>query len=248
MKRVSLISAGALLLFVGAVAPAYAQQDQHEQGSQAPKQEQQAKPEQQQQAKPQAQPQAQQQKPQPQAKPAKQEQQRQPKAQPEQAKSNSKQPQQQTQSVKQEPQQQAKSQQAQTKQNNQQKQQQAKNQQVSQPRQQSASSRAPQRTEEAQTRQRAEPALRLSATSSSRIPDARFQSNFGSSHEFRIGSPRMVGGYSRFQYGGYWFGFVQPWPASWYYTDNVYVTYIDGQYYLCNPYYPGVHIAISVVM
>jgi len=58
----------------------------------------------------------------------------------------------------------------------------------------------------------------------------------------------MVGGYSRFQYGGYWFGFVEPWPASWYYTDDVYVDYIGDGYYLCNPSYPGARIAISVVL
>jgi hypothetical protein len=58
----------------------------------------------------------------------------------------------------------------------------------------------------------------------------------------------MVDGYSRFQYGGYWFGFVEPWPDGWYYTDDVYVDYIDGAYYLYDPYYPGVRVSISVVI
>ena len=62
-----------------------------------------------------------------------------------------------------------------------------------------------------------------------------------------ISQPVMVGGYSRFQYGGFWFGFVEPWPMGWYYTDQVYVDYIDGGYYLCNPLYPSVRVAISVV-
>jgi hypothetical protein len=105
-----------------------------------------------------------------------------------------------------------------------------------------------QRTAAEEQTQRAVPALRLSARGSGRIPDARFRSNFGRGHEFRIGNPTMVGGYSRFQYGGYWFGFVQPWPVGWYYTDDVYVDYIDGGYYLCNPSYPGAQIAISVVI
>jgi hypothetical protein len=227
MRRVSLIGAEVLLLFLGVVAPSHARQDQHEQGSRAPKQDQQAKPERQQQAKPeeqkQAKPQAQQQKPQTQTKPARQEQRQQPKAQPEQAKSNGKQQEQQKQA------------------NNQQE-------RAGKQRQQSASLRPPQRTQEEQTRRRAEPSLRLSAMGKSRIPDARFRSNFGRTHEFRIGEPRLVNGYSRFQYGGYWFGFVQPWPLDWYYTDNVYVDYISGRYYLCNPYYPGVHIAITVVV
>ena len=103
-----------------------------------------------------------------------------------------------------------------------------------------------QRTEAEQQRQHSVPALRLSVRSERRIPDDRFRSNFGRGHEFRIGSPTLVGGYSRFQYGGFWFGFVQPWPEGWYYTDDVYVDYINGGYYLCNPYYPGVQVAISV--
>jgi hypothetical protein len=92
------------------------------------------------------------------------------------------------------------------------------------------------------------PALRLTARSESRIPDDRFRAHFGREHSFRIGNPTLVGGYSRFQYGGYWFGFVQPWPDGWYYTDDVYVDYIDGGYYLCNPYYPGAQVSISVVL
>ena len=57
----------------------------------------------------------------------------------------------------------------------------------------------------------------------------------------------MVGG-SRFQYGGYWFGLNNQWPVGWYYTDDVYVEYFDGGYYLCNPYYPGARSGISVVI
>jgi hypothetical protein len=105
-----------------------------------------------------------------------------------------------------------------------------------------------QRTTADDQRQRAEPALRLSSRNNGRIPDDRFRSNFGRGHDFRIGSPRMVGGYSRFQYGGYWFGFVQPWPVGWYYTDDVYIDYVDGGYYLCNPSYPGVRVGISVIL
>ena len=105
-----------------------------------------------------------------------------------------------------------------------------------------------QRTPAEDQKQRAVPALRLSARGSARIPDDRFRANFGREHVFIISQPEMVGGYSRFQYGGFWFGFVQPWPDGWYYTDDVYVDYIDGGYYLCNPYYPGAQVAISVVL
>ena len=63
-----------------------------------------------------------------------------------------------------------------------------------------------------------------------------------------INEPVMVGGFSRFQYSGFWFGFVDPWPEGWYYTDGVYVDYIDDGYYLYNPYYPDVRVSISVVL
>jgi len=105
-----------------------------------------------------------------------------------------------------------------------------------------------QRTPDEEQRQRAEPALRLSARGNGRIPDERFHSNFGRGHEFRIGSPELVGGYSRFQYGGYSFGFIQPWPVGWYYTDDVFVDYIDGEYFLFNPYYPGARVGINVII
>jgi hypothetical protein len=105
-----------------------------------------------------------------------------------------------------------------------------------------------QRTPAEEQKQRAVPALRLSARGSARIPDDRFRANFGREHVFVISQPVMVGGYSRFQYGGFWFGFVQPWPVGWYYTDDVYVDYIDGGYYLYNPYYPDARVSISVVL
>jgi hypothetical protein len=105
-----------------------------------------------------------------------------------------------------------------------------------------------QRTKQAEERQRAEPALRLSVNTHSRIPEEHFRSNFGREHRFRIDSPRIVDGYSRFQYSGFWFGFVQPWPGDWYYTDDVYVDFVDGGYYLYNSDHPDVRIEISVVL
>ncbi len=111
-----------------------------------------------------------------------------------------------------------------------------------------AQHQAPQRTAEAQKQQSSRPALRLSVRTTIRIPDDRFHANFGQEHVFVISEPVMVGGYSRFQYSGFWFGFLDPWPVGWYYTDDVYVDYIDGGYYLCNPYYPGARVSISVVV
>ncbi len=87
-----------------------------------------------------------------------------------------------------------------------------------------------------------------------RIPDERFRGYFGRDHGFRIyGLPFLVvGGYPRFQYGGYWFSMVDPWPEywanDWYDTDDVYVTYVDNGYYLFDRRYPNVGIAINVSM
>jgi hypothetical protein len=148
-------------------------------------------------------------------------------------------------------QQQRQQQQAQAPKQQQQRQQQAKgqqNQQRQQAQQQDRSSQRPQRTQQEEARQREQPELRLSDRGNSRISDERFHSNFGREHHFRIGSPVLVGGYSRFQYGGYWFGFVEPWPVGWYYTDDVYIDYVDGGYYMYDPYYPGARFAISVVL
>jgi hypothetical protein len=79
-----------------------------------------------------------------------------------------------------------------------------------------------------------------------RIPDDRFRASFGHEHVFVINRPVIIEGQPRFQYGGYWFGFGQPWPVGWYYTDNVYVDYIDGGYYLYNPVHPGIRIVVNV--
>ncbi len=129
------------------------------------------------------------------------------------------------------------------------KQQEAKTQQQAGDRQQQGgSARPPERTQEAKARQQSHRELRLSERGSGRIPEERFHSNFGREHNFRMQEPVLVGGYSRFQYGGYWFGFVDPWPADWYYTDDFYIDYVDGGYYMYDPYYPGTRCAISVVL
>jgi len=228
MKPLGLISTTALFLLLGTAVPAFAQ-DAHDQDAKPAQHEEQAKPEKQEK----------------QAKPAKQE---------EQAKSEK---QQEAQPARQE-QQQAKGQQEQQKQQQQQarsekpakpeKQEQQTKQAKQEERSNAAGQQHVQRSAAEEQKQRSEPALRLSARSDRRIPDDRFRSSFGNEHRFRIGAPSMVGGYSRFQYGGFWFGFVDPWPEGWYYTDDVYVDYIGGGYYLCNPSYPDARIAITVVL
>jgi len=92
--------------------------------------------------------------------------------------------------------------------------------------------------------QQAKPAPQAK-TAAGRIPDDRYKANFGREHTFRVTQGDY--GNRRFQYGGYWFGFVGAWPSNWLYTQDVFVVDINGVYYLCNPMYPGVNIALSVI-
>jgi hypothetical protein len=234
MKAVGVIGTTVLFLLIGYAVPAYAQDEHQDEKAKPAQQEEKAKPAQhEEQAKPVKQEektkpeehQAEAKKQESAAKPAKQEQQAKPAKREQQAQTEKQEPR--AKQVEQEEQAKPEKHQEQAK---------------------STNRERPERTASEEKRQRSEPALRLSARGEGRIPDDRFRANFGEQHTFVIREPVMVGGFSRFQYGGFWFGFVNPWPAGWYYTDNVYVDYIDGGYYLCNPYYPGARVSISVVM
>jgi cytoskeletal protein RodZ len=233
MKRFGVLSTAALLLLLGSSTSAFARQEQHEQEAK-PENKPEAKPAKQEETKPARQEAAKPEKQQ-EAKPAKQEE-----AKPAKQEAAKPEKQQEAKPVKQDQNHQVKQEAAKPE-----KQQEAKR----QPEQgKSNNQQHAQRTPAEEQRQRAVPALRLSVRGSARIPDDRFRANFGREHVFVISQPEMVGGYSRFQYGGFWFGFVQPWPVGWYYTDDVYVDYIDGGYYLYNPYYPDARVSISVVL
>jgi hypothetical protein len=80
-----------------------------------------------------------------------------------------------------------------------------------------------------------------------RIPDDKFRAHFGHSHTFTAKTV-IVQGQPQFQYGGYSFQLVDVWPADWAYTDECYIDYIDGEYFLFDLLHPGVRIAIFVVM
>jgi hypothetical protein len=86
------------------------------------------------------------------------------------------------------------------------------------------------------------------AGKSERIPDDKFRQHFGREHVVVINRPVIVEGRPRFQNGGYWFEIVDPWPSDWVYTDQVYVDYIDGEYFLFNVAHPGVRIALFVTL
>ena len=106
---------------------------------------------------------------------------------------------------------------------------------------------------QAQHEQQAKPAQRQQQTdraqptgSHGRIPDDRFHASFGRQHTFHVSRSDFEGGSRRFQYGGFWFNVLDPWPVGWLYTDDVYVDYINGGYFLCDPVHPGVYISINI--
>jgi hypothetical protein len=78
-----------------------------------------------------------------------------------------------------------------------------------------------------------------------RISDAHYASNFGSGHSFRVNR----GDYDRrrFAYGGYSFGFIDPWPVGWGYTDDVYVVYDGGGYFMYDRFHPGFRISLNIL-
>jgi hypothetical protein len=271
---------GALLLLLSTATPTYAQQEEHkqdrpsgqEQQAEPPRQEKQqdkGRQEQQEQAKGQQEKQDQQQ-----AKGRQEQQQQQAKGQQEkqqqQAKSQQEQRQQQAKGQQEKQQQQAKGRQEQ------QAQQQAKGRQEQQAQQQA---KGQQKQQQQQAKQPSQPVQRVRQSEERsvwqqhranswqtehrtwqqrggydgyRIPDYHFRGYFGRHHEFRIFSLSLeiFGGYPRFQYGGYWFSVLDPWPEywtdDWYENDDVYIDYSGDGYYMYNRRYPRDRIAVSV--
>lgn len=87
-----------------------------------------------------------------------------------------------------------------------------------------------------------------------RIPDDDFWGYFGPDHGFRLYDLPLavVGGRPRFQYVGYWFSVMDPWPENWsddwYENDEMYIDYSDDGYYLYNRRHSGTGIAVSVFL
>jgi hypothetical protein len=216
MKLIGIISTAVLSLTLGVAAPVYAQQEQHDQ------EEQKAKPAHQDEKKAE------------QAKPAKQAE-RATQQQNNNAKQTEKAAQQQNKDAKQ------------AERATQQQDQNAKQAEKATQQQDRNTKQSERTTQQQYTQQdRSEPQeQRAGGNGARRIPDDRFRAKFGQEHRFRV-SQADYSRDRRFQYGGYWFGFVDPWPANWLYSQDVFVVDIDGVYYLCNSMYPGVNIALSV--
>jgi hypothetical protein len=87
------------------------------------------------------------------------------------------------------------------------------------------------------------------------IPRDRFNIYFGRQHVFRLHTtPVFYLGYPRFEYGGFSFLLLDPWPeywpVNWYDSDDLYIDYddYDGGYYLYNRRDPQVRLAVTVVL
>src|SRR6202167_3854797 len=78
-----------------------------------------------------------------------------------------------------------------------------------------------------------------------RISDEHYRASFGSGHNFHVN--RGDYDHHRFICGGYSFGFIDAWPDSWYYTDNVYVVYEGGGYYMYDAIHPGIRISGNIL-
>ena len=82
---------------------------------------------------------------------------------------------------------------------------------------------------------------------SAHIPDDKFRASFGRQHAFKVSRPVVINNQQTIQYGGYNFALVDAWPAGWAYSDDVYLDYVDGEYFLFDLLHPGVRIAVFVV-
>lgn len=83
------------------------------------------------------------------------------------------------------------------------------------------------------------------------IPQAMYRTTFGQRHLFRLRTrPTIFLGFPRFQYGGFSFLLVDPWPESWpedwYSAEELYIEWNNG-YYLHHRGHPTIALAIAVM-
>jgi len=85
---------------------------------------------------------------------------------------------------------------------------------------------------------------------SAHIPDPKFKANFGRQHTFKVNQvirqTTIVPGKTQFVYSGYTFIILDPWPAEWLFTDDCYVDFVDDDYFLFDPFHPGIQVALFV--
>ena len=86
---------------------------------------------------------------------------------------------------------------------------------------------------------------------SAHIPDQKFKASFGRQHTFRvnrvINQTTIVAGQTQFVTGGFTFIILDPWPAEWLFTDDVFIDFVDDEYFLIDVLHPGIRVALFVV-
>src|SRR5205085_11846133 len=85
-----------------------------------------------------------------------------------------------------------------------------------------------------QTRAATSGSERSRAQSTQKIPDEKFRASFGPQHHYRVSQPIIVEGRPRIQVAEFFFEFIDPWPVDWSYSDDCYIDFIDGEYFLFN--------------
>jgi len=122
-------------------------------------------------------------------------------------------------------------------------------QQAARPNQQATPANRPEQGTAGRTQARAQQSQPVRGNSGvsehGRISEAHYSASFGSGHSFHVN--RGDYDHRRFQYGGYSFGFVDAWPIAWGYSDDVYVVYTDGGYYMYDAFHPGLRISINIL-
>jgi hypothetical protein len=103
---------------------------------------------------------------------------------------------------------------------------------------------APRTTAQAPSPQAVQQAV---STGGAQIPQQQFQARFGTQHRVRIQDPVVVNGQTQFFCAGYYFVVFDPWPTFWGWDDDYFIEYIDGEYFLVDPFYPTTLVEVIVV-
>jgi hypothetical protein len=86
---------------------------------------------------------------------------------------------------------------------------------------------------------------------SAHIPDPKFKANFGRQHTFKvnrlINTTTIIPGQTQFVVTGFTFIILDPWPSEWLFTDDIFIDFVDDEYFLFDVFHPGIRIALFVV-
>jgi hypothetical protein len=89
------------------------------------------------------------------------------------------------------------------------------------------------------------------AGKSAHIPDPQFRAHFGHQHTFTLNrvitQTIIVPGQTQFVLVGFTFIFLDPWPTEWLFTDDCFIDFVNGEYFLFDVFHPGIRVALFVV-